>query len=204
MDTPPPQSDKSDETPESDPSYDKNLPDGDKANIRANPDEGKLKLQSLDDAQQDGVDAYFNKKTGDFAVYDPVSGITEYGKFKTNTEGYFWNEEIAPGDYAILQRGGKDGFRLEAYDQQFGDDKVGDKGVFPQSELRLHGPSDDGSSRSRGCVTDPDKQNWERIQGLIKEHAHGEVDVDTKPGVTRYYDQVYTERLPYYGTLHVF
>jgi hypothetical protein len=119
------------------------------------------------------------------------------GKFFSGTSP---DDQIAPGEYAILQRGSKDGFRLEAIDSVIGDDRN------PQGQelLRLHGPG-----RSYGCITACDGSNWAEVRSLIANTAPKSLTVNTYRSVTlpggnllfRY--KTGTETLNYYGNLTV-
>lgn len=185
--------------------YDKNLPEEDRQAAQKNEGDSYLHLSSLDQQETKGVEGFYNLKTGDLAVYDSVTGKTEHGTFKSGPEGVMsrifpgvLGNPIAKGDYAILQRGSKDGFRLEKYDEHFGNDVVESSG---QDELRMHGPGN-----STGCVTARDQNEWGSVQSLIRGRQVSEMSVDSKsmkdrllsPGAQN------TERLPFYGTLHVF
>lgn len=86
--------------------------------------------------------ATFNRKSGQLYVRDADTGNEARGHFFSGTGS---SDQIPTGDYAILQRGDQDGFRLKPYDSVFGNDK---HDVTGQSLLRLHGPG-----RSNGCVT---------------------------------------------------
>jgi hypothetical protein len=177
------------------------LPEDDRREAERNSQEGQLQLESLDQRQsQQGIIAFYNTKTGDFTAYDPVSGETVHGTFKSNTEGYFWHKTIASGDYAILERGQMAGksYRLEAYDSRFGDDDVDASG---QDELRLHLPAD-----SVGCITAVDAESWSRVGGLIQNRPIGDVDVESLSGLNKFLPNSLrdTERVKFYGTLHVF
>jgi hypothetical protein len=177
------------------------LPEDDRRETERNSPEGQLQLEFLDQRQsQQGIIAFYNTKTGDFTAYDPVSGETVHGYFKSNTDGSFWHKTIALGDYAILEQGKKVGesFRLEAYDSRFGDDDVDASG---QDNLRLHLPGD-----SVGCITAVDAESWSRVGGLIQNRAIGDVDVESLSGLNKFMPSGMrdTERIKFYGTLHVF
>jgi hypothetical protein len=109
-------------------------------------------------------------------------------------------DSIEPGDYAILQRSGKDEFRLEAMDSTFGDDQT-DSG---RSLLRLHGPG-----RSFGCVTACDAAGWQQVDELVKNTAPIQVQVNTYRSVTLpggfllFRVPTGSETVNMYGVLHV-
>jgi hypothetical protein len=142
--------------------------------------------------------ARFNRKTGELYVRDADSGKEARGLFFSGTGE---SDQIPTGDYAILQRGDKDGFRLEPYDSIFGDDKHNGTG---QSLLRLHGPG-----RSNGCVTACDATGWAEVKALVQNTSTSLVTVQrywslTLPGgylLMRI--PTGTEQLKYYGRLKV-
>jgi filamentous hemagglutinin family protein len=140
----------------------------------------------------------FDKKTGKLSIKDLDTNKEVQGIFFSGTNK---NNEIPSGKYAILQRGKKDGFRLEVYDSTFGDDKVNTTG---QSLLRLHGPG-----ASYGCVTACDASNWATVDSFIRNTSTGEEKVNTYthltlPGGYNLYEwKTGTEKLKYYGDLDV-
>jgi hypothetical protein len=106
------------------------------------------------------------------------------------------------GDYAILHRGDKDGFRLEPYDSLFGDDR---NDVTGQSHVRLHAPG-----HSNGCITACDASGWAQVNAVIKNTSTSQVEVIkfkslTLPGgyVPMRYSNGTTEMVKYYGRLKV-
>lgn len=140
--------------------------------------------------------ATFDRSKGTLEVIDE-GGKRVTGKFFSGTGP---DDQIAPGEYAILQRGDKDGFRLEAIDSVIGDDRN------PQGQelLRLHGPG-----RSFGCITACDGSNWAEVRSLIANTAPKPLTVNTYRSVTLpgghllYRHQTGTETLNYYGNLTV-
>ena len=142
--------------------------------------------------------ATFNRKSGALYVRDGDTGNEARGQFFSGTGP---SDQIPAGDYAILQRGGKDGFRLEPYDSVFGNDNHDATG---QSLLRLHGPG-----RSNGCVTACDASGWAQVKAPITNTSTTQVEV------TRYISitirggyllgriPVGTEKINYYGRLRV-
>jgi RHS repeat-associated protein len=138
--------------------------------------------------------ASFDRKTGVLDVQDGEKRAT--GRFFSGSGP---DDQIAPGRYAVLDRGGKDGFRLEAIDSVFGDDMNGSG----QSLLRLHGPG-----RSIGCVTACDTSNWNQVKNLIGSTAPREITVNTYKtfaigGHLLFRWRTGTETLKYYGILEV-
>lgn len=142
--------------------------------------------------------ATFNRQTGELYVRDADTGNEAKGLFFSGTGP---NDQIPAGDYAILQRGDKDGFRLEPYDSVFGDDKHNGTG---QTLLRLHGPG-----RSNGCVTARDATSWADVKALVQSTSTSLVTVQkywslTLPGghlLMRI--PTGTEQVKYYGRLKV-
>jgi hypothetical protein len=143
------------------------------------------------------VSGTFNRKTGQLSVVDLETGESVSGQFFSG--GGWFGDPIAPGDYAILQRGSKDGFRLEALDSNFGDDKN------PQGQklLRLHGPGN-----SVGCITACPGTNWVAVRDFISSTKTSTVTVSKYSGWSfggfqpfRVYKGA--ERVNYYGTIKV-
>jgi len=142
--------------------------------------------------------ASFNRKTGALYVRDGDTGAEARGQFFSGTGS---GDQIAAGDYAILQRGDKDGFRLEPYDSVFGNDR---NDVSGQSLLRLHGPG-----RSNGCVTACDASGWAQVKALITNTSTTQVEVTRYRSITLPGGYllgripVGTEKVNYYGRLKV-
>ncbi len=138
------------------------------------------------------------------ATFDRKSGVLDVQDGDKQASGLFFSgtgtdDQITPGKYAILDRGGKDGFRLEAIDSAFGDD-MNQNG---QSLLRLHGPG-----RSIGCVTACDGTNWGAVRNLIQNTAPSEIMVNTYKtvsvgGYLLFRVWTGTETVKYYGNLTV-
>ena len=142
------------------------------------------------------VQASFNRRSGALRVRDIQTGKEASGQFFSGTGS---DDQIAAGRYAILDRGGKDGFRLEAIDSMFGDDM----NVSGQSLLRLHGPG-----RSVGCITACDGSNWGTVKNFIQSTTTSTATVNTyqtfAPGGHMLFRRnTGTETLKYYGTLDV-
>lgn len=142
--------------------------------------------------------ATFNRKSGQLYVRDADTGKEARGLFFSGTGS---SDQIPAGDYAILQRGDKDGFRLEPYDSVFGNDKHDGTG---QSLLRLHGPG-----RSNGCVTACDASGWAQVKALITNTATKQVEITRYKSITLPGGYllgripVGTEKVNYYGRLKV-
>ena len=99
----------------------------------------------------------FNRATGQLTLTDQDTGAPFTGKFLSGGIG---GDEIPAGDYSILERGGKNEFRLEAEDFTFGDDRVdgsGGRGLF-----RLHGPG-----ITNGCIAACDVETWDALSKFI-------------------------------------
>jgi len=149
------------------------------------------------------VAAKFNRETGVLKVVDNDTGKRVKGLFfsgnSDNGEIDSPPDQAAAGIYAILQRGDKEGFRLEAIDSKFGDDKNNSG----QTHLRLHGPGG-----SIGCITACNQSSFDRVENLIRKTLTKEVTVDTFKGLNiRGVDIIRfntgTEKIKYYGILEV-
>ena len=143
--------------------------------------------------------ATYNRKTGQLYVRDADTGDEARGQFFSGSGP---SNQIPAGDYAILQRGNSDGFRLEPYDSVFGNDKHDASG---RTLFRLHGP---GSSN--GCITACDASNWKAVKNLITNTSTTQVEVTRYKSITTPYGgyligrfPVGTEKVNYYGRLKV-
>ncbi|MES2356514.1 MAG: FG-GAP-like repeat-containing protein [Pseudomonadota bacterium] len=142
--------------------------------------------------------AKFNRSTGVLSIKDGDTGASASGSFFSGTGP---DNQIAPGDYAVLSRGSKDGFRLEPYDSVFGNDINDANG---QSLLRLHGPG-----RSFGCITAKDISDWANVKALIQNTSTSDVQVNAYKSVTLPGGHLFsrvpwgTETVKYYGRLRV-
>lgn len=176
---------------------DKNLPEYDKHEFYKSETTSTMKLHYIDEDQANSSEAYYNYETGDYAVFNPKTNQTEFGKYKSGTEerwqGY---REIPKGDYAVLEMQGEGYFRLEAFDQRFGDDKVHKTG---QTLLRQH-----PGNTSHGCVTARDLATWNRTEPVIRSSRAGEVSVESKSRRGRILGLRESESVGYFGTLKVF
>jgi hypothetical protein len=141
----------------------------------------------------------FNRTTGRLTLTDLDTGATFEGKFLS---GSAIGGVITEGTYDILDRNGKDEFRLEAEDSTFGDDRVdgsGGRGLF-----RLHGPG-----ITNGCIAACDVDTWNSARDFISGTTTTNSTVNTYYGWSmpggmfnpRWYHG--TEILKNYGTLKV-
>jgi RHS repeat-associated protein len=151
--------------------------------------------------------ARFDRRTGQLTVQDTQLGRNGAIVEGTQATAQFFSgsgagDEIAPGRYAILQRGDKDGYRLEALDDRiFGNDRNENSG---QELLRLHGPG-----RSFGCITACDASGWAQVKAVIGYTTPTEIEVATYKSVTLpngtliIRAQTGTEFVKFYGILIV-
>jgi RHS repeat-associated protein len=102
-------------------------------------------------------------------TYDHATGLLTITDIDTGESAFSWafsgSESKLPipnGVYAILSREGRDNFfRLEAYDERFGDDHHGPTG---RRLFRLHHR---GSGQSDGCIAADNDDGWAAVQSLI-------------------------------------
>lgn len=84
---------------------------------------------------------------------------------------------IPPGGYAILERLGREGFyRLESYDEQFGDDATPDG----RTNLRLHHPG-----RTVGCISICTDDGFQQIKSIFDRTGKTSSEVDSKSLIGR-------------------
>ncbi len=180
----------------------KRLPHDDVNDFYKSETSSTMKLHYLDEMQKEATEAFYNLETGDYAVYDHRTGETKSGRFKSGTDGrWSGHQPIEKGYYAVLEHGTNSDFRLESFDNKFGDDRVQRSG---QTELRQHGPG-----RSKGCLAAVDGDSWSQIEPAIRQNRAGEMTVDriSRKSVGSYeYLELWrgTENVGFFGTLKVF
>jgi hypothetical protein len=192
------------------------IPPDDIQSIR---DEGKRDLNLKSVGPGGGTQAYYNRETETLSVHNSDTGRTETGHFHTNKDSVFpdkpmlgvdWDygidrtkyyDRIPPGKYLMLEHGKSHTIRLEPIDRPFGNDRVDATG---QTELRIHGPRDDGYAGSIGCITAPQRETWVRVRDTVQSNVHGSVDVARSGLANRILRSGETERLKVYGVLTVF
>jgi len=123
-----------------------------------------------------------------------VDNDTRYWAFaEAGSGGKPWGDPAPAGSYAILERGGRDGFyRLERLDNRFGDDETPEG----RSLLRLHGPG-----RTIGCIEVCKADEFRKVRGILDTTAATTSAVDSKTLFGRLTGE--KETLRKFGTMNV-
>jgi len=104
--------------------------------------------------------------TGDFIMVKAYSGGS----------AVFANSSLPlpRGEYDILQKTPRNGYRLELRDSNYGDDSV--SGVLPeQGLLRLHGPG-----RTFGCLAIESPDSYSKVEEFLNRTTTSNVEVNSK------------------------
>ncbi len=98
----------------------------------------------------------YDRATGKLTLVDLEDGRSVTADYLS---GGKFGGPVPPGTYDILERAGKDEFRLEARDATYGDDHEDSSG---RGLFRLHGPG-----ASNGCVTACTLSDWTPVRDLL-------------------------------------
>jgi len=109
-----------------------------------------------------GILAVTDEDTGETIVIDARSGGRPYG------------DPLPSGDYDLLQRADKDGFRLEPLDENYGDDTHDATG---RNQFRLHGL---GMGMTIGCIAAKEEDQWKKLRDMINKTKTGKKTVKTQ------------------------
>jgi hypothetical protein len=84
---------------------------------------------------------------------------------------------LPAGKYDILERNGRDEFRLVALNSSYGDDHV--DGLLGRGLFRLHGPG-----VSTGCIAACDVENWDAIRDFLNATSTSSTEVWQRSTIT--------------------
>ncbi|MBF2020967.1 MAG: DUF2778 domain-containing protein, partial [Hydrococcus sp. C42_A2020_068] len=133
----------------------------------------------LSDPTGEEVKALFNNRTKQLYIIDTDTGKdmtvrAESGLLGNTNENDSFKGPLPQGNYDILDYGGeKNQFRLEAKDENYGDDKQEGTG---RSQFRLHGPG-----TSLGCISAcKTKSEWNTTAKSIRDTKTSTTQVKSK------------------------